>query len=114
MANGKWTCSHACANGKVLKNGKQCKHRCCHEGLDKPRKMKKRADDFNGLAAGSRSNDGNSRVKDANSGAALKSMVSQCLPLNLYPDPNQNADHERSHETQGQSKGRYVLRFGRG
>ncbi|KAE9373450.1 P-loop containing nucleoside triphosphate hydrolase protein [Stipitochalara longipes BDJ] len=41
MANGKWTCSHACADGQVLKNGKLCKHRCCHEGLDKPRKEKK-------------------------------------------------------------------------
>lgn len=56
MANGKWTCNHECADGKLLKNGKQCKHRCCHEGLDKPRKEKKVGGNgnSNGAASGSR------------------------------------------------------------
>ncbi|KAG9239045.1 Sec63 Brl domain-containing protein [Amylocarpus encephaloides] len=43
MANGKWTCNHVCRDRKLLKNGQHCKHRCCHEGLDKPRKLKARA-----------------------------------------------------------------------
>jgi ATP-dependent DNA helicase HFM1/MER3 len=54
MANGKWTCSHPCADGQVLKNGKQCKHRCCHEGLDKPRKMKKTGYNVTDSGSGSR------------------------------------------------------------
>ncbi|RFU28853.1 hypothetical protein B7463_g7496, partial [Scytalidium lignicola] len=39
MDNGKWTCNHACSGGMVTKNGRECKHKCCHEGLDKPRKV---------------------------------------------------------------------------
>ncbi|KFY73080.1 hypothetical protein V499_06836 [Pseudogymnoascus sp. VKM F-103] len=42
MANGKWTCNHICGGGNALKNGKTCKHKCCHEGLDKPRKLQKK------------------------------------------------------------------------
>jgi ATP-dependent DNA helicase HFM1/MER3 len=42
MANGKWTCNHHCRAGQPLKNGKLCKHKCCLEGLDKPRKLKKK------------------------------------------------------------------------
>ncbi|CAG8956625.1 hypothetical protein HYFRA_00011936 [Hymenoscyphus fraxineus] len=40
MPNGKWTCNHLCRDG--LKNGNPCKHKCCHEGLDKPPKSKVR------------------------------------------------------------------------
>lgn len=39
MANGKWMCNHVCRGGKKLKNGITCKHKCCHEGLEKPRKV---------------------------------------------------------------------------
>jgi ATP-dependent DNA helicase HFM1/MER3 len=42
MENGKWACNHACRDGQPLKNGQTCKHRCCREGLDKPRKMKRK------------------------------------------------------------------------
>ncbi len=42
MANGKWTCFHDCRDGGLLKNGKQCKHKCCHEGLEKRPKDKQR------------------------------------------------------------------------
>ena len=42
MENGKWTCNHNCRGGQLLKNGMPCKHKCCHEGLDKPRKVKKK------------------------------------------------------------------------
>ncbi|KAE8451600.1 hypothetical protein EG329_003673 [Mollisiaceae sp. DMI_Dod_QoI] len=43
MANGKWTCNHICRDGAPCKNGKPCKHRCCKEGLDKPRKLVKKS-----------------------------------------------------------------------
>ena len=42
MANGKWMCNHICGGGNALKNGKTCRHKCCHEGLDKPRKLQKK------------------------------------------------------------------------
>jgi ATP-dependent DNA helicase HFM1/MER3 len=41
MGNGKWACNHHC-RGQPLKNGQPCKHRCCREGLDKPRKPPKK------------------------------------------------------------------------
>ncbi|KAL7621826.1 ATP-dependent DNA helicase MER3 [Parahypoxylon ruwenzoriense] len=37
MDNGKWMCNHHCRNGGLTASGKPCNHRCCHEGLDKPR-----------------------------------------------------------------------------
>ncbi|ELR07113.1 hypothetical protein GMDG_02382 [Pseudogymnoascus destructans 20631-21] len=42
MGNGKWMCNHICGGGNALKNGKTCKHKCCHEGVDKPRKVQKK------------------------------------------------------------------------
>jgi hypothetical protein len=33
LENGKWACNHTCK-----KEGKECKHKCCNEGLDLPRK----------------------------------------------------------------------------
>jgi hypothetical protein len=33
LENGKWACNHICK-----KEGKECKHKCCNEGLDRPRK----------------------------------------------------------------------------
>lgn len=42
MANGKWMCNHICGGGNALKNGNTCKHKCCHDGLDKPRKLQKK------------------------------------------------------------------------
>jgi ATP-dependent DNA helicase HFM1/MER3 len=39
MPNGRWTCNHSCRDGKPLKNGEVCKHKCCVEGLEKPRKL---------------------------------------------------------------------------
>ncbi|KAI0133699.1 hypothetical protein BJ170DRAFT_729047 [Xylariales sp. AK1849] len=38
MENGKWMCNHYCRGGGLTKNGKTCIHKCCHEGLDKPRR----------------------------------------------------------------------------
>jgi len=40
LPNGKWQCNHACTGGAPTKAGKRCSHRCCLEGLDKPRKIK--------------------------------------------------------------------------
>ncbi|KAI1092080.1 P-loop containing nucleoside triphosphate hydrolase protein [Rostrohypoxylon terebratum] len=37
MDNGKWMCNHRCRNGGLIATGRPCTHRCCHEGLDKPR-----------------------------------------------------------------------------
>ncbi|ORY61529.1 uncharacterized protein BCR38DRAFT_316781, partial [Pseudomassariella vexata] len=48
MANGKWTCNHHCRDGGLTKSGKQCSHRCCHEGLDRPSRPKKRKPDAEG------------------------------------------------------------------
>ena len=45
MENGKWTCNHHCRD-RTLRNGQLCKHKCCHNGLDKPRKPKKKASDI--------------------------------------------------------------------
>lgn len=42
MENGKWTCNHQCRGGQTLKNGLLCKHKCCHKGIDKPRKHRRR------------------------------------------------------------------------
>ncbi len=45
MANGKWRCNHKCRDTKgnyMNKNGAPCKHLCCREGLDKPRKIAKK------------------------------------------------------------------------
>lgn len=38
MKNGKWKCNHECADGAPTKSGGRCKHACCRDGLDKPRK----------------------------------------------------------------------------
>ncbi|KAJ9144066.1 p-loop containing nucleoside triphosphate hydrolase protein [Pleurostoma richardsiae] len=38
LPNGKWRCWHICSNGAPTASGKQCAHKCCREGLDKPRK----------------------------------------------------------------------------
>ncbi|KAK0744501.1 hypothetical protein B0T21DRAFT_357922 [Apiosordaria backusii] len=38
LPNGKWQCNHTCAGATLTKTGKPCSHRCCKEGLDKPRK----------------------------------------------------------------------------
>ncbi|KAI1100078.1 P-loop containing nucleoside triphosphate hydrolase protein [Jackrogersella minutella] len=37
MDNGRWMCNHRCRNGGLTGAGKPCSHRCCHEGLEKPR-----------------------------------------------------------------------------
>jgi len=45
MENGKWRCNHKCRDtqGNYLnKNGIPCKHICCREGVDKPRKLQKK------------------------------------------------------------------------
>jgi ATP-dependent DNA helicase HFM1/MER3 len=41
LPNGKWRCNHRCSDGRGTKSGNTCKHRCCRDGIDKPRKAKK-------------------------------------------------------------------------
>jgi len=38
LPNGRWRCNHACSGDGRTKSGKPCTHKCCKEGLDKPRK----------------------------------------------------------------------------
>lgn len=38
LPNGKWKCNHRCSGGAPTKHGKPCSHRCCREGIDKPRR----------------------------------------------------------------------------
>jgi ATP-dependent DNA helicase HFM1/MER3 len=38
LPNGKWQCNHACSGGAPTRSGNPCNHKCCREGLDKPRK----------------------------------------------------------------------------
>lgn len=38
LPNGKWQCNHVCTGGVITRSGKPCSHRCCKEGLDKPRR----------------------------------------------------------------------------
>jgi ATP-dependent DNA helicase HFM1/MER3 len=42
LPSGKWMCNHRCSDGRETKSGNACKHKCCHEGIDKPRKVKKK------------------------------------------------------------------------
>jgi ATP-dependent DNA helicase HFM1/MER3 len=42
LPNGKWKCNHLCSGGVLTRSGKPCSHRCCKEGLDKPRKPRQR------------------------------------------------------------------------
>ncbi|KAK4442903.1 hypothetical protein QBC34DRAFT_386846 [Podospora aff. communis PSN243] len=51
LPNGRWRCNHACSGGVCAKSGKLCSHRCCKEGLGKPRKRsqpkpKRKEDEF--------------------------------------------------------------------
>lgn len=47
LPNGKWQCNHACTGGNLTKVGKLCSHKCCHEGLDRPRKVKPKTAEAN-------------------------------------------------------------------
>ncbi|KAJ4414108.1 ATP-dependent DNA helicase MER3 [Neurospora sp. IMI 360204] len=38
LPNGRWQCNHACSGGAPTKSGKPCTHKCCQEGIEKPRK----------------------------------------------------------------------------
>ncbi|KAK3291195.1 uncharacterized protein B0H64DRAFT_44294 [Chaetomium fimeti] len=38
LPNGRWQCNHPCSGGTLTRSGKPCSHRCCKDGLDKPRR----------------------------------------------------------------------------
>jgi ATP-dependent DNA helicase HFM1/MER3 len=40
LPNGRWQCNHPCSGGAPTKSGKPCNHRCCKEGLEKPRRQR--------------------------------------------------------------------------
>lgn len=54
MDNGKWMCNHRCRNGGLTGAGRPCTHRCCHEGLDKPRAPREKKKDQNSCADGNK------------------------------------------------------------
>ncbi|KAF7955567.1 hypothetical protein EAE96_004493 [Botrytis aclada] len=74
MENGKWACNHHCRDGNPLKNGQLCKHRCCREGLDKPRKVTRKKS-FTGITE----NQG-SRIDNKIKGTVTKSNMSNIQP----------------------------------
>ncbi|KAK6956701.1 hypothetical protein Daesc_001980 [Daldinia eschscholtzii] len=77
MENGRWMCNHRCRNGRPTGAGKPCNHKCCHEGLDRPRpppQDKKR----------DKAPAGNDSVKDT-------FKISAKFPRPLETDENANA-----------------------
>lgn len=38
LPSGKWQCNHSCSGDAPTRSGKLCSHKCCRDGLDKPRK----------------------------------------------------------------------------
>ncbi|CCU75049.1 hypothetical protein HFM1/MER3 [Blumeria hordei DH14] len=50
MDNGRWTCQHDCRDHGVRKDGNLCKHKCCHEGTDKPSRLKRMVSHVNSLS----------------------------------------------------------------
>ncbi|KAI1322729.1 P-loop containing nucleoside triphosphate hydrolase protein [Xylariaceae sp. FL0255] len=38
MKNGRWMCTHICRDGGRTRAGKPCNHRCCKEGVARPRR----------------------------------------------------------------------------
>lgn len=51
MENGRWLCNHTCRGGGLTKGGRPCSHKCCHEGLGKPRPPPQRKDKEKGKKA---------------------------------------------------------------
>ncbi|KAF7922103.1 uncharacterized protein EAE98_008314 [Botrytis deweyae] len=74
MENGKWACNHHCRDGNPLKNGQICKHRCCREGLDKPRKITRKKSST-GITESQAS-----KIDDRIKGTVTKSNMSNTQP----------------------------------
>ncbi|KAK6611280.1 Sec63 Brl domain-containing protein [Botrytis cinerea] len=74
MENGKWACNHHCRDGNTLKNGQICKHRCCREGLDKPRKVTRKKSST-GITG-----DQGSKIDDKIKGSVTKPSMSNPQP----------------------------------
>lgn len=41
LPNGKYKCNHQCADAGIKSSGRACTHKCCREGVEKPRRPKK-------------------------------------------------------------------------
>lgn len=80
MANGKWMCNHICRGGVALKNGKTCKHKCCHEGLDKPRKVQKKMKQY----ASKETKKAPEETVDAEVSKSVNKLMSQQFALKDY------------------------------
>ncbi|KAI1799034.1 P-loop containing nucleoside triphosphate hydrolase protein [Daldinia bambusicola] len=83
MENGRWMCNHRCRNGRLTAAGKPCSHKCCHEGLDKPRpppRDKKRDKDYMG----------NNTAKDAFKMSAKHSTILQTSEIATVSESNGN------------------------
>lgn len=80
MANGKWMCNHICRGGVALKNGKTCKHKCCHEGLDKPRQVQKKMKQY----ASKETKKAPEETVDAEVSKSVNKLMSQQFALKDY------------------------------
>ncbi|ESZ95176.1 hypothetical protein SBOR_4440 [Sclerotinia borealis F-4128] len=81
MNNGKWACNHHCRDGNLLKNGQLCKHKCCREGLDKPRKLARKKSSI-GITG-----DQGSKTDDKIKGSVAKPNMSNTQPSGSKPFP---------------------------
>ncbi|KAM3083752.1 ATP-dependent DNA helicase MER3 [Clarireedia jacksonii] len=75
MQNGKWACNHYCRDGHPLKNGQLCKHKCCREGLDKPRKMPRKKSNLSTADDQSEKGKGDERLKATVSKPGMSAAV---------------------------------------
>lgn len=84
LPNGKWQCNHVCSGGTLTKAGKACNHRCCEEGLDKPRKhtprVKRKAGEVSGDDEQERSQDKGSQQSQSTLHATQHSSQSIAKP----------------------------------
>jgi ATP-dependent DNA helicase HFM1/MER3 len=87
MANGRWMCNHNCRDGRILKNGQACKHKCCHEGLAKPPKVVRKkfstdiSQDAKKLDEGSEGRPAPSNAKSKEPKLRLKSSPNETINL---------------------------------
>ena len=76
LENGKWPCNHTCK-----RESKECRHKCCNEGLDRPRKPPKKVAN-----------------QDSEDGTAISGIASSNQKKHRNPfDAAHSASEERRH-----------------
>ncbi|KAH8672679.1 hypothetical protein BGZ60DRAFT_429997 [Tricladium varicosporioides] len=95
MVNGKWTCFHSCRDNQPLKNGQLCKHRCCHEGLDKRPKPRPKAN----ISSGAQRASANQLKKKEGKSAKNSSQIRQHSPNTMTSNPRMTQRNKVSLET---------------